>query len=227
MLENQVKDLRIQNQALQSQISHQKQKEDVLVSFLADSMKKKGITLDQLPKVLNNQFNLPNLFTPCESVIPGKDLGFGKSGSGCFTNFLSFGDDCSNSTEVTPSSPLSKDNERKLSENLTFLSEMSMSDDVQNKSPLSIPENPMVGNHNYNKEIWEFKGQEVLGKRNGGAMIEENLNKMVKREPSQGMVNSFMFNGDGLKIKKYESFGDMFLGNDMMVTSTGLDLMDF
>jgi len=60
-LENKVKDLTIQNQELWYQISHQNQKEDVLVSFFASFMKRKGIPLDQLSKTLATQLNLPCL----------------------------------------------------------------------------------------------------------------------------------------------------------------------
>lgn len=60
-LESKVKELTVQNQALWNQVNHQSQKEDLLVSLLASFLKKKGITLDQLPKMLSNQFNLPHL----------------------------------------------------------------------------------------------------------------------------------------------------------------------
>lgn len=226
-LENKVKDLTIQNQALQSQISHQKQKEDVLVSFLADSMKQKGITLDQLPKVLNNQFNLPNLYDPLENMSFMKDVKTENGSGGCYTNFLSFGDDCSNSTEVTPSSPLSKDNERKLS---TFLSEIS--DDNQAKTRSQSPVYCYNEANSMNQE-WQAT---TLGKRNGGRIEEENykgMGKIMKREPSQGMtMNPFVWNeaggaGNDLKIKKYESFGDMFIGAEMIPSTGCFDLMDF
>ncbi len=227
-LESKVKDLTVQNQALQSQISHQKQKEDVLVSFLADSMKKKGITLDQLPKVLNNQFNLPSLYPTFESenFLTG-GLVKAENGSGCYTNFLSFGDDCSNSTEMTPSSPLSKDNERKLS---TFLSEIS-DDNAQVKTQSQSP----VSCHNeanYMNQDWQGT---TLGKRNGGQIEEETykgMGKIMKREPSQGMMNPFIWNegvgtGNDLKMKKYESFGDMFIGAEMIPSTGCFDLLDF
>jgi len=120
-LETKIKDLTIQNQALWNQISHQNQREDILVSFLVDFMKKKGLTLDQLPQDLNNQFNLPPLkFTPEQTPLtddlnnenfqfetnmfekPSKDINI--------ADYFNFGgsDELSNSTEVSPSSPLSR-----------------------------------------------------------------------------------------------------------------------
>lgn len=120
-MENKIKDLTIQNQALWNQISHQNQREDILVSFLVDFMKKKGLSLDQLPQDLNNQFNLPHLkFTPEQTSLtddnnnenfqfdtsmfekPKRDINI--------ADYFNFGgdDELSNSTEVSPSSPLSR-----------------------------------------------------------------------------------------------------------------------
>jgi len=112
-LENKVKDLTIQNQALWNQIAHQNQKEDLLVSFLANFMRTKGISLDQLPKVFNDQFNLPFLKTDTESFkeIPNNNQNYftGLFNPNCNVGgFLNFGDDSCNSTEVSHSSPLVK-----------------------------------------------------------------------------------------------------------------------
>jgi len=109
-LENKVKDLTIQNQALWNQIAHQNQKEDLLVSFMANFMKTKGISLDQLPKVLSNQFNLPLLNLDSETSQAVRNIGDQiKCKTNCsVADFLNFREESCNSTEVSPSSPFSK-----------------------------------------------------------------------------------------------------------------------
>lgn len=73
-LETKVKDLTVQNQALWYQITHQNQKEDALVSIFASFVKRKVISLDQLPKILTSKFNLLGGEKDTQSQVPPSNL---------------------------------------------------------------------------------------------------------------------------------------------------------
>ena len=182
-LENKLKELNAQNQALWNQVNHQNKKEDILVSFMAGFMKKKGITLDQLPEVLNNQFNLP-VFEPMNGTEVSKLGVMGQIQEKIRTTekasipvnigaFFSFGDSLSNSTEVSPSSPQSKGQ-------FDFVKSS-----AYNKM---LEQSEIWTSQNQPKEI--IFEQSVLSKRGCGEEKDgyETLEKMRKRETSTNIL---------------------------------------
>jgi len=255
-LESKIKDLTIQNQALWNQINHQNQREDILVSFLVDFMKKKGISVDQLPQDLNNQFNLPplGLASGQNSLVddlenfqsdfienpPAKDINI--------ADFFNFGnDDMSNSTEVSPSSPLggpetkvppegSEDIKQSLEKIISNAGNHLSTDKTVNPKDWNLESRYMKSFANAGDKISSDSGFETLGKR--GAEKEnskdEPIHKLFKKDPVKTPqdFNPYVFCSNGvhqneaLRIKRFDSFGDMFSNIDTLPNSH-YDLMDF
>ena len=253
-LETKVKDLTIQNQALWNQVNHQNQKEDVLVSFMANFMKKKGITLDQLPKVLNNQFNLPSMDINTETDLQIKNLeSFSLSNkleefekpnaSANVGDFFNYRDDVSNSTELSPSSHYSKDNQESLDNIESLKSTVLPSLDNHFLSEENDISSTKSGMENWNLESQFIKTfanldnkvcQSSLGKR---GLEDDNqmgdLEKLVKKESytSTPYFNPFMACGTSSNREEHEDGKikrlDSFTDMFSNMGNGNLDLMDF
>ena len=255
-LESKIKDLTIQNQALWNQINHQNQREDILVSFLVDFMKKKGISVDQLPQDLNNQFNLPPLKLASEQnsladdlenfqseIIekpPNKDINIAD-----FFNFGPADDQFSNSTEVSPSSPLGSsetkiplENPEDIKQSLEKIISSNAGNIISQDNPKdwNLENRYMKSFANAGDKISSGSGYDPLGKRHAEKENDktEPMHKLFKKDPVKTPqdFNPYMFCSNGvnknesLGLKRFDSFGEMFSNVDTLPNSH-YDLMDF